>query len=81
MGDLVSVAVVQLLFGQFFALGTTSGERGYFIAAPVLDDARITGVVAVKFTVDAFEESWRSGPDEIIVTDLNGVVFMSSRET
>lgn len=66
--------------GQFFALGTTSGERGYFIAAPVLDDARIIGVVAVKFTVDAFEEAWRSGPDEIIVTDLNGVVFMSSRE-
>ncbi len=66
--------------GQFAALGTTSGERGYFIAGPVLEDARIVGVVAVKFTVDAFEEAWRGGTDEIIVTDLNGVVFMSSRE-
>lgn len=36
--------------GRYFALGTTSGERGYFYAAPVEDNARITGVVAVKFT-------------------------------
>ncbi|MDU8942239.1 sensor histidine kinase [Ovoidimarina sediminis] len=66
--------------GHFAALGTTSGERGYFIAAPVLEDTRITGVIAVKFTVEAFEEAWRAGTSEIIVSDLNTVVFMSSRE-
>ena len=66
--------------GEFFALGTTSGERGYFIAAPVEDGSRIIGVVAVKFTVDAFEDAWRGGGSEIIVTDLNNIVFMSGRE-
>ncbi|WP_424969054.1 sensor histidine kinase [Dinoroseobacter sp. S76] len=66
--------------GRFFALGTTSGERGYFYAAPVEEDQRITGVVAVKFTVDSFEETWRAGPATVLVSDLRGVVFMSDRE-
>jgi two-component system, NtrC family, C4-dicarboxylate transport sensor histidine kinase DctB len=65
--------------GQFFALGTTSGERGYFLASPVLDKSRIIGVIAIKFLVDPFEVSWRGGASEIIVTDLSDVVFMSSR--
>lgn len=64
---------------RYFALGTTSGERGYFYAAPVRRDGAVIGVVAVKFTVDAFEEAWRSGPSELMVTDGNGVVFMASR--
>ncbi len=65
--------------GQFFARGAISGERGYFIAAPVLDNTRILGVLAVKLPVDPFEEAWRGGVGEVIVTDLSGVVFMSSR--
>lgn len=66
--------------GRYFALGTTSGERGYFFAAPVEDGTRIVGVVALKFTVDGFEETWRTGPYTVLVSDLLGVVFMSDRE-
>ena len=65
--------------GLFFALGTTSGERGYFFAEAVRDGAEIVGVLAVKFTVDAFEEAWRDGPNDIIVLDDAGVIFMASR--
>lgn len=65
--------------GRFFALGTTSGERGYFFAEPVRDGAEILGVLAVKFTVDAFEEAWRDGTNDIIVRDEAGVIFMASR--
>lgn len=65
--------------GRYFALGTTSGERGYFYAAPVRDGSEIRGVVAVKFTVDSFEETWRGTASEVLVTDTNGVIFMSSR--
>ena len=65
--------------GRYFALGTTSGERGYFYATPVRDGPEIVGVVAVKFTVDAFEENWRGAASEVIVTDVNGVVAMSSQ--
>ena len=66
--------------GQFFALGTTSSERGYFFAAPVLKGTRIVGVVAVKFNVDPFEDAWRGGASDIIVADLSDVVFMSNRD-
>lgn len=66
--------------GQFFALGTTSGERGYYLAAPVLDNTRILGVLAVKLPVEPFESAWRGGQGEVLATDLSGVVFMSSRE-
>ncbi|WP_323037092.1 ATP-binding protein [Pararhodobacter sp.] len=66
--------------GRYFALGTTSLERGYFYAAPIRDGARIVGVVALKFTVDRFETSWRGGASDIIVTDSSDIVFMSNRE-
>jgi len=65
--------------GRYFALGTTSLERGYFYAAPVEDGTRIIGVIALKFTVDGFENAWRGGEADIIVTDRRGVVFMSNR--
>lgn len=65
--------------GRFFALGTTSGERGYFFAEAVRDGTEIVGVLAVKFTVDSFEEAWRNGTNEIIVLDDAGVIFMASR--
>lgn len=65
--------------GRYFALGTTSQERGYFYAAPVRRAGEIIGVLTLKFTVDAFESAWRAGSSEIIVSDLSDIVFMSSR--
>jgi two-component system C4-dicarboxylate transport sensor histidine kinase DctB len=65
--------------GRFHALGTTSGQRGYFFAAPVLDGTEITGAVAVKITVDAFEAAWADSPASILVIDTSNVVFMSDR--
>lgn len=65
--------------GRYFALGTTSQERGYFYSAPVRRAGEIIGVLTLKFTVDAFENAWRAGSSEIIVSDLSDIVFMSSR--
>lgn len=65
--------------GQYYALGTQSGERGFFYAAPVREQSRINGVVAIKFAVDRFEAAWQEGRAEIIVRDANDVIFMSSR--
>lgn len=64
--------------GRYFALGTTSGKRGYFFAAPVEDNG-IKGVVAVKFEVGDFEAAWQGSDSEIIVSDQNDIVFMSSK--
>lgn len=65
--------------GRFHALGTTSGERGYFFAAPVLDGTRIAGVIAVKITLDAFEATWAESGSTIIVQDSSNVIFLSDR--
>jgi two-component system C4-dicarboxylate transport sensor histidine kinase DctB len=70
--------------GRFFALGTTSLKRGYYFGAPIrangADGGAILGVVVVKIDVDAIESSWRGGEYEIIVTDPEGIVFMTGRQ-
>lgn len=65
--------------GQYYALGTESGERGFFYASPVRKQSRIDGVVVIKFSVGQFEAAWREGSSEIIVRDANDIIFMSSR--
>ena len=65
--------------GRFHALGTTSGERGYFFAAPVLDGTEIAGVLAVKITLDGFEATWAESGATIIVQDSSNVIFLSDR--
>ncbi len=73
-------AAAEGALGRYFALGTTSLKRGYYFAAPVRSDDAIVGVVAVKVSVDDLESAWRWGDSELIVTDENGVIFMSSRD-
>jgi two-component system C4-dicarboxylate transport sensor histidine kinase DctB len=65
--------------GRFFALGTTSMKRGYYFSAPVRERQRVVGVVVFKVDIDAMEQSWRGGGYEIIVTDPEGIIFMSGR--
>ncbi len=64
----------------FHALGTTSGERGFFFSAPILDGITVLGVLTVKVTVDAFESAWIDAPVDIMVADSNGIVFLSGSE-
>ncbi|QBY02602.1 sensor histidine kinase [Rhodophyticola sp. CCM32] len=64
---------------SFQVYGTTTGERGYFYAAPVEDGTRIVGVLAVKFNISAFESVWRGSDSEFMVYDRNDFVLMSSR--
>ncbi|WP_417583051.1 sensor histidine kinase [Pelagibacterium sp.] len=65
--------------GRFFGLGTTSFKRGYYFGAPVLVNGVFKGVVAVKVDVDSIEETWKGGDYLIVVTDPEGIIFMSSR--
>lgn len=66
--------------GRFFALGTTSLKRGYYFSAPIRFENAILGVVVFKVDLDAIEASWLGGDNEIIVTDPEGVIFMTGRE-
>ncbi|MGB5201868.1 MAG: ATP-binding protein [Sedimenticolaceae bacterium] len=65
--------------GRYYALGTTSGRRGYYFSYPVGDLDDPAGVVAVKIDIDTLENSWRNKDTELIVTDPDGVVFVSTR--
>ncbi|MGL4311956.1 MAG: sensor histidine kinase [Paracoccaceae bacterium] len=65
--------------GRFFALGTTSGVRGYYFASSVRDWAgRIVGVVALKIGVEDLEPGWRAPTHQTLVTDPEGIVFMAT---
>ena len=66
--------------GRFFALGTTSLKRGYYFGAPIHTGSGIGGVVVFKVDIDAIESSWRGGDYEIIVTDPEGIIFMTGRQ-
>lgn len=64
--------------GRFFALGTTSLQRGYFFASPIRIDDAIAGVSVVKMGIDHLEEVWRLDGRQIVIVDDAGVVFMST---
>ena len=64
---------------SFSVYGTTTGERGYFYAAPVEEGKRIVGVIAIKFNIAAFNSIWRGAESDLMVIDRNDFVFMSSR--
>lgn len=70
---------MQGRLGRFFALGTTSGQRGYYFSYPVRQAGQIIGVTVVKMDVARLEEGWKSNDVEILVLDEEGVIFLSSR--
>lgn len=65
--------------GRFYALGTTSLLRGYYFGAPILQDDELAGVLVFKIDLDAIEEGWRGRDYQVLVTDPEGIVFLSSR--
>ncbi|WNF47144.1 ATP-binding protein [Pseudomonas sp. SG20056] len=64
--------------GRFFGLGTTSGKRGYYFAAAVRDGERNLGALVVKVDLDHTETLWGNTPEQLLVTDANGVVILTS---
>lgn len=65
--------------GRFFALGTTSLKRGYYFSSPVTIRGEIKGVVVFKVDIDAIEASWRGDDYEILVSDPEGIIFMTDQ--
>ncbi|MBX3621879.1 MAG: sensor histidine kinase [Rhizobacter sp.] len=64
--------------GRFYGVGVTSGEAGYFLASRLATRAGASGVIAVKVTLDGFEEALRQSGDVVLLADQEGVVFLSS---
>ncbi|PXX76097.1 sensor histidine kinase [Rivihabitans pingtungensis] len=64
--------------GRFYGVGVTTGEPGYFLAAPVREGNQVRGVVALKLNLDALEQALASAGDTLLLADGDGVVFLSS---
>ncbi len=65
--------------GRFFGVGTVSRQAGYYLSHIIRSGGSVLGVAAVKVDLGALDERWDAGPDHMVVTDENGVVFLSSR--
>jgi len=66
--------------GRYFALGTTSNKRGFYFAYPIRKDEKIIGAVVVKLSLSSIEEDWGGSESEYIVTDPDGVVFLTTKK-
>lgn len=65
--------------GQFYGIGLTTGEPGYFLSQAIRDEDGVAiGVVVIKIELDALEKEWLQGSDVVLVSDDHGVVFLSS---
>ena len=70
--------------GMYFALGTTSFERGIYFSHPVFADPKQEpiGLIVVKVLVSELEQQWQQSPSfydsQMMVHDGDGVVFLSS---
>lgn len=66
--------------GRYFALGSASQKRGYYFSYPVADHGEVIGVVVVKIDLNDIEGDWSDPQQHILVTDDDGVVFISTRQ-
>jgi len=65
--------------GRFFAIGATTGRPGYFMSYPVSRRGLFLGIVVVKVDLTPLQDDWREGGETVLVSDANGVLFLSSR--
>lgn len=65
--------------GRYFALGTTSNKRGYFYSYPVKIAGKVAGVIVVKIDLNDIEGDWNDPLLDILVTDEDGIIVISTR--
>ena len=64
--------------GRFYGVGFTTGESGYFLAAPVREHGKALGVIVVKVGLEAMEQALIGAGDTLLLADADGIVFLSS---
>ncbi|MEH6630046.1 MAG: ATP-binding protein [Halopseudomonas aestusnigri] len=64
----------------FFAVGATTGVPGFFMSHAVVSEAGVSGVIVAKVDLRPLQQQWHDGGEHVIVTDKNGVIFLSSRD-
>ncbi|THF65548.1 sensor histidine kinase [Pseudothauera nasutitermitis] len=65
--------------GRFFGLGVTSGRPGYYLSYALPRDGAQRGIATVKIGLADIERDWKQNGGEVLLTDENGVVILTSR--
>jgi len=66
--------------GRFYGVGVTTGEPGYFLAAPVREQGEALGVIVLKIGLEAMEQALAGAGDTLLLSDADGVVFLTSEQ-
>ena len=69
---------MQDKLGVFYGIGATTGNPGYFLAAPIKDNNKIIGAATVKVSLESFESALVKSGDKVLLTDSSGVIFLGS---
>lgn len=64
--------------GRYFALGSTSGERGYYFSYPITYGIENLGAIVVKMNLDNIELNWSNRKIQFIVSDPDGITFITT---
>ncbi|MFO1129510.1 MAG: ATP-binding protein [Rhodospirillales bacterium] len=63
---------------EFYGIGTTSGEPGYYFARRIDIAGEPKGVAVVKVAINRVENPWGLGADPAMVVDEYGVIILTS---
>jgi C4-dicarboxylate-specific signal transduction histidine kinase len=63
---------------EFYGIGTTHNDPGYYLSSALMDSGRQVGVAAVKLSLDQLEKSWSNAESPALLSDENGVIVLSS---
>ncbi len=66
--------------GSYYGVGVTTGRPGYFLSSRIQfgPGPQDFGVIVVKTVFSRLEASWADGGERVLVSDADGVVFLSS---
>ena len=62
---------------SYLGVDPASGRVRYYLAEAIKDPA-LLGVAVVRIEFDALESTWERGGERVLITDADGVVFLTS---
>lgn len=65
---------------ELFAVGSVTGQPGFFIAQRIDDGARVLGVIVVKIDFGELEAQWEREGGHTMVADSHGVVIITGHD-
>ena len=68
----------QNALGRYFSSQSEDGERYYFFARSIQSKNKVIGVIAVQVPLSDIVFNWILSDVDFVVTDNNGLVFLSS---